>query len=486
MRSRLIYLTLLLLPLAVYGPVVQTEYAKLGDYGQIRSAQSVIESASTTAGSTLVYRALLESSFAIVHDVPMLAGIRLASVLLLGVLAILIWRQLDSSGWPELDGAAVGLLIVLLPSAQICAGWAQCWPRVLGLLFAIAGFAAVETELEAGGLKRVVAMFGGVLIYLVAAMIHPPILMFAMVPMAAVLLFKLRKTGQPLRKNVNWLLLHLLVLTVGTAAGRVLDHMAGGGPLFALADVKAAAIWFLLDGIPNSLALFALRDDFHTGAWYFWPAALLVLAFIYYTFKRELAAGDEAERQKLVISAGVIPGVVLVGMMLSGSPGPAGYRDLFAVSGLVVVLLITCIQSYLRTKVIKRWMHQVILAVLVLVAAAAARTHVSSLITSPQNHEWQLMGSSVAFARYKPDMKVFLVTASVGDRMTVRRYGDEFGTVSSRHAGVLKEMFMAAAMERGWQKATELNVTIGADAPPPGAYDLVVDMRKLREFRQRE
>ncbi len=489
MRQRLLYLAFLILPLAAYLPVMTNEYGKGGDYAMLRAAQAPTVPAaqeSGLSGETVMYRALLDSSYKLSPDVSNLWRVRTLSVLLLGLLGILVWRQLDNSGWPELDAAAVGLLIILLPAAQVMAGWALCWPRVLAVLFTVAGFAAVETELEAGGLKRLVAMLGGVFIYALAAMIRPELTFFACVPLAASLLFKIKKSPAA-QDPKTWLAMHLTVLFVGFAIGRLLEHWASGEALVSLDGAKAATVSFFRDTAPNSLALWALRDDFHTGEWYFWIAVLAVAGCIYGAFNMERALEGDKARFKLMVCMVLLPGIFLAGRLLSGVLTPTGYRDGIPLASLAIVALIAAWRTVRRAKRIKNWMHQAGLAALIAGAVCFARFNVSALIVDPQAVEWDLVKTGVAFVSFKTQLRVHLVTARVEDRTTVRRYGDEFGALSSRRAEVLREMLDAAVSQKYsgvLPKGGGMEVTVGGEPPAPGAYDVLVDMRKLKHWRK--
>ncbi len=489
MRERLLYLAFFVFPLAAYFPALTSEYGKAGDYAMLRAAHgSGVSSAPATGGSgeTVMYQALLDSSFKLAPTVSDLWRVRMLSVLLLALLGILIWRQLDTSGWPEVDAAAVGLLIILLPAAQVLAGWALAWPRVLALLFTVAGFAAVETELEAGGLKRAVAMLGGVFIYALAAMIRPELTFFALVPLGAILLFKIKKS--PSTQNPKtWLTLHARVLAAGFFAGRLLEHWASGDALASLAGAKAAAVWFFRDALPNSLALCALRDDFNTGAWYFWIVAPAVAACVYGAFRLEQELEGEKARFKAAVCMLVLPGLFFAGLMLVGALKPTGYRDAMPLAGLIAVALLAAWRTILRGKRIKAWMHSAGLAAVIGLATFLAQLNVRTLIAEPQTVEWELMKSGVAFVSFKTKLRVHLITARVEDRTTQRRYGDEFGPVSSRQAAVAREMLEIAVSEKYagvLPKGGSLEVTVGGDTPGPGTYDVLVDMRKLKNWRE--
>ena len=203
MRTRICLYILLLLPLLAYWQTIFADYGLREDYGFLREAHEDAGKLVKFTASTgrPLYGALLESSYATAGHVDQLPWMRLVSVLLLTALAVVLWRQLYQSGWNEVEAAAIGLGVALLPSAQFVAGSAACWPQALTLLLAMAGFSAIETEIERGGLKRLVALLGGCMIYTAAGLIYQSNVLFALVPMAAVYL--VRSGREPLG-DLKW------------------------------------------------------------------------------------------------------------------------------------------------------------------------------------------------------------------------------------------------------------------------------------------
>lgn len=483
MRQRLLYLAFAILPLAVYFPVLLNEYGQGADFAMLHLAKSASDAGSAeVVGESVLYRALLDSSFRVVSGVEALWLIRAAAVVLLAVVGILLWRQLDNSGWPAVDAAAAGMLVILLPSAQVIAGWALSWPRALAILFATAGFAAVEAELEAGGLKRAVAMLGGAFIYALATMIRPELVFFGLVPLAGVLLFKIKKT--PSSQSVPvWTSQHLLVLGAGWLGGRLLESWASGEPFVTAAGAKQALTWFFLDALPAAVALFPLLDDHHVGAWYFWPVLLAVGAAIAFAFRVEKTLDGDKVRTKAIMCLVVLPAVFLAAVLLSGDLAPTGYREAYPLAGLIAVALCAGWRTMHRAKRIRHWAHYAGLGGLVALAAVVAHWHVQSLIAGPRAAEWQHLQGKLAAVSFRQPQRVHLVTAGKDDRNTRRVYRDEFGAMASTDEAVLREMFEASMRQRfpgGLPRGAQVELTVSSTEPSPGTYDVLVDMRQVK------
>ncbi|HET7536203.1 MAG TPA: hypothetical protein VFJ90_07105, partial [Candidatus Didemnitutus sp.] len=152
MRTRLCFWVLLLVPLAIYTPAILQDYGLRDDYSHIREAREEpgkLVRFTSSQGRPL-YGALLETSISQISTVDELRWLRLASVALIIGVGMALWRQLDNAGWQEVDAAALGLAVTFLPASQIAAGWAIGWPWPLSILLGIAGYAAVELEIEKG------------------------------------------------------------------------------------------------------------------------------------------------------------------------------------------------------------------------------------------------------------------------------------------------------------------------------------------------
>lgn len=487
-RSRLLFYLLLLTPLLVYWPTIFHDYGWRDDYSYLREAREEPGKilAGTSSHGRPLYGALLETSFEQVGQVESLVWVRLLTVLLLTALALALWQQLLRSGWNEAEAAAIGLGLVLLPAAQVISGWATSWPCVVALLLALAGFSAIETELGFGGLKRIIALIGGALIYALAGLIYPSNAMFAVVPIAAVLLVRSpRDTISPMR----WLVVHLSALFLGLLGSYVLVKLSFASGLFDASpriqfetNPFTKLIWFLGNPLPNSAALIALRDSFGEGATLFWLTALLVLGMIAFAWK--LLPNPGSKRSWLICVAG-LP-FVAHAVSLLAAERVIGYRVLFALSGLVLVLLVFTFRLLRESNRLHRNAEHGILAVLVLLALLAARKNAVTLIAEPQGHEWTIARHAVQRNAFKGATKVYLIRASLADRSTARVFADEFGSLSSSSDWAPREMFKAALYDRFGgllPKGVTVDITVGETPPAPGAFDVVVDFRQLKARR---
>ena len=490
-RTRICFYILLLTPLLVYWQTIFSEYGMRDDYAQMREAREEpgkIVRFSASVGRPL-FGALLESSFAKIDEVENLQWPRLGSVLLLTVLGLALWRQLYQSGWTEIEAAAVGLGVTLLPAAEVTVGWAIGWPWALAVLLSLAGFAAIEAELERGGLKRAVALVGGAMIYGLAGLIYQPDALFALVPMAAVLFVR---SGREPYLDLRWFATHLAALLTGLLGSFFLvKTLFSNGVFHESARMHfetnpfTKLAWFLWEPLPNALALYSLRDNFNTGAVVFWGSVIGVAALIGYGYRENVAKHGDAVKKKWLVCLLFAPFAVHAVSLVAGERS-IGYRVLYGLSGLVLVLVVYTLRSLLEAGRIKPVLHYATLGVMILSAAIAAHQNSYGLIAAPQGHEWEMIRNVVERTDFSKAPKVYVVTPAPEDRSTERMFVDEFGSISSDSDWAPGEMFKAAFYQRYPGKppiGIGYTLKSGREVPAAKAYDLVIDMRKLKEFR---
>lgn len=493
MRTRICFYLLLLTPLIVYWQTAFHDFGIREDYNYLRiSREEPGEMVKLTAShGRPLYGALLETSYAVAGQVENLAWMRLTSILLLTILGLVLWRQLYHSGWGEVEAAAIGLGVALLPAAQFVTSAASCWPQVLTLVLAMAGFSAVETEIERGGLKRVVALLGGCMIYTAAGLIYQSNVLFALVPITAVFLVR---TGREPMSDLKWGAFHLAVMAAGLLLSWLLVQGLFSNGVFEQSDRMALEtnpftklLWFVLHPLPNALALYALADDHYHGVIYYALLALVVLALLVFGFRRSLAAGNALVVRRWKICLFALP-FVAQGISLVAAERAGGYRLLFALSGLVLVLAIFAIRTLIEGR--KKFKPRLVYsgyAVIFLLIAISAQRHSYVLVGEPQGQEWTLMKNAVLRAAFNKPVRAYVITPTAEHRSTDRIYRDEFGALSSRSERVAQEMFKTAVRYRfpdRLPKGGSYAVEAGQTEPEAGAYDIVIDMRRMQTLRQ--
>ncbi|HVT74311.1 MAG TPA: hypothetical protein VHD61_14340 [Lacunisphaera sp.] len=491
-RTRICLYVLLLTPFLVYSQTIFHEYGFRDDYANLREAReepSKIVHRQASQGRPLG-GALVETTFNVVNDVTRLPLMRFLGVALLTLLAIALWRQLFQSGWSEIEAAAIGLGLVLLPAGQVMASWASGWPLVLALLLAVAGFSAIETELERGGLKRVVALLGGCLIYSLAAFIYQANAFFALVPIVAVLLVR---SGRESLTDRKWCAIHLAALGIGVGFSYLVVRMMFNNGVFIESgrlrlepELFTKLVWFFWQPLPDALALYALRDNFNVGAGMFWGAVVVVVAVLAFAWRTGMKAEATLGR-RWALSALAAP-FLAHGFNLFSADRTPGYRTLFPLAGLVLVLVIFGLRSLRTTGHLKLPVYYGALALLVAVAAWTAFQNSVGLIAEPQGNEWELFQNAVNRTSFKAGTKVYCVLARPDDRSTDRSFADEFGAITAGTDEAASEMFKAAMRDRygaKLPKGVSFTFASGLDEPARGAYDLVIDVRKLKTLRAR-
>jgi hypothetical protein len=492
MRTRICLYILLLVPLAVYWQTIFHDYGLREDYAYLRESREEpgqMVKLSASLGRPL-YGALVETTYSATEHVDQLVWMRLATVLLLTVLGLAVWRQLYQSGWNEVESAVIGLGIVLLPSSQFVAGAASSWPQVLTLVLAMAGFSAIETEIERGGLKRVVALLGGCMIYAAAALIYQSNVLFALVPVTAIFLVR---SGREPMTDLKWAAYHIVTLLAGLLfAYLVVQALFSNGVFEESVRMRLETnpftkiLWFFIQPLPNSLALFALADDHYHGVIFYALSLLLVLTLLVLGYRRSKAAGNAVLLRKWKICLFGLPFLAQV-VSLVAAERAGGYRLIFALAALVFVLVMFAIRVLLEGRKIKPRRIYAGYGVVLLAVAFVAHRQSYLLVAEPQGHEWSLMKGAVLRAGFNKPVNAYIITPTPEHRTTDRLYRDEFGHLSSSSERVAQEMFKAAVRDRYQDKLPKggsYTVTAGAAEPAADAHDLVIDMRRLQELRE--
>lgn len=491
MRTWLIAAALLILPALVYWSTVEHEYGFRDDYAHLREVRERPGwlTTLTTSNGRPVYGVVLESSLQRVDEVAELSELRMLSVLLIGVVGVLVWRQLRRSGWSEAQSAAVGAAVVLLPGSQVVIGWAIAWPIALGLVAALVGFALVERGFKGRGLGRAAYVTAGVAAYFVAGLTYQTSALFAVVPLAAVLLARERTA---VRNDAYWVVAHVGLLFLSLVLGYVAMSVVfteGVVPEAARMRIEPhpliKLLWFARNPLPNSIALFALRDALATPL-QFWIAGASVVAVMLAGLL--LGAADRQQRVRWLFVALLLP-FVAHSVSLAASSQAIGYRTLLPLSGVFLVLAAFGYRAVAERLRVPTTAEAGLLAAFVAVCAFLAHRNTLTLIAEPQGREWQLVKAAANRLQLANDARVYLIRPTSPDhRSTERLYADEYGSLTADADWAAKEMFKAAMRERfpgGLPEDTEYVLTTGFGPPPPVGYDVVGDLRELKNLGER-
>jgi hypothetical protein len=489
-RAWLTAAALMALPFVVYWATVSADYGFRDDYAHLREVHErpgwLTEL--TTANGRPVYGAALEASLRGAHDVADLSTLRGISVALLALVGLLLWAHLRRSGWSDLEAATIAAAITVLPGAQIIVGWAIAWPIALGLAAAVAGFALVDRGFAARGWRCAAWLVGGGLFYFIAGLTYQTSALFVVVPLAAVLLRRPRGSGIG---DVGWVVGHIGVLFASMIAGLGIMELAvfSGGVVREAARMQIEPhpliklLWFARNPLPNSFALFAIRDRFATPLW-FWLVlggviAVALLGLLY-------GARERHEKLRWLFVALALP-FVAHSVSLAASSQAIGYRTLLPLSGIALVLFVFGVGSLLAHFGARSLVSAAAFGAFAGVGALAAHSHAFELIAVPQGNEWRLMVAAVNRLPVEEDMRVFIVRPTIIDRSTERIYADEYGSLSADSEWAAEEM-LKAALRRRFPDGIPAGVTVTLDTgivPPAVPYDFVVDLRELRDLGAR-
>src|ERR1700722_6067859 len=452
LRAWLLTAMLFLVPVVTYWPATFHDFGLRDDYSNLREAHEEIGKVVQFCASHArpIYGWLLQSTYGQTGSVQDLQWMRLGASLLLGALSLVSFRGLRALGWPFSPALCFAVLLSLIPSAQVMAGWAVGWPYVATALLAFGAFFTVEGALTVGmsaGAGRAVSQWMvAVGLMVTSALIYQPSALFYVVPLAGALIVQRHRT---LAQCARWAGIHLgfVVGSLGLAYCAMTRLYATG------VFVKSGRVafehhwadkiaWFLKEVMPNALSLFVLNDDHHRDHVLYLGCAAVVGAI--------LLAGAYVEWRRYGRSRGIIWLTALLGLpvfacavSLIASERYATYRTILAMTAVLLCFLVASIRALTESWDARG--RRILAALAVSIAFFTAQHHVYALIAVPQGNEWQLImagAQQVHLDRSRP--RIFAIASNPADKSTATIYHDEFGSLSSNSEWVPKEMFKRA------------------------------------------
>jgi len=492
-RAWLLTAVLFLVPLVTYWPATFHDFGLRDDYSNLRESheepRTVIKFCASHARP--IYGWLLQATYGQTDSVKDLQWMRFAASLLLGAISLVSFRGLRALGWSFSTSLSFAVLLALIPSAQVIAGWAVGWPYAAAALLAFGGFFTVEGALNVGmsaGAGRAVGQWLVALgLMVVSALIYQPSAMFYVVPLAAALIAQRHRT---LTQTARWVGIHLgfVVGTLGLAyCVMTLLYSTGvfvkSGRIAFEHHWGEKIAWFLQETLPNALSVFVLNDNnYRDHALYFGCAALIGAL---------LLAGAYVEWRRYGRTRGIIWLTALLGLpvfacavSLIASEHYATYRTILAMTAVLLCFLVASMRALTESwgPSARRMLATIVMAI----AFFTAQHHVYALIAVPQGNEWQLILSGAKHVRLEgAHPRIFVIASTPADISTATIYHDEFGSLSSNSEWVPKEMFKRAMHDLHPEIAnldSRYDFSSGPKLPPDQRYDVIIDLHRLHQF----
>jgi hypothetical protein len=492
-RTWMLTALLFLIPLVAYWPATFHDYGLRDDYSNLREAHEEVGKVLQFCASHArpIYGWLLQATYGQTTSVQNLHWLRFAAALLLGALSLVSFRGLRAVGWSASTSLCFAVLLILVPSAQVIAGWAIGWPYAASALLAFGGFFTVEGALSVGlraGVGRAVIQWGVALwLMIVSALIYQPSAMFYLVPLAATLIAQRRRN---LLQSARWLAIHLgfTAATLGLAYCTMsllyaMHVFVKSGRIAFESHWGEKIAWFLQEPLPNALSLFVINDNNHRDHALYFACAAIVGAI--------LMAGAVVEWRRHGMQRGIIWLAGLLGLPVAAfavsmlaSERYATYRTILAMTAVLLCFLVASVSALTLHWSINA--RRLTAALAISIAFFTAQHHVYSLIAVPQGNEWQLIvdgAKQVHLGGARP--RIFAIASTPRDISTATIYHDEFGSLSSNSEWVPREMFKRAMhdLHPDVQNLDSLyEFATGPLLPEGQRYDVVIDLHRLRQF----
>ncbi len=476
-----------LLPAVLYWDTIFHRFGFRDDYAVLRESREepgTIMAACAAQGRPL-YGLLMVRSFSRLGGIEELQWLRLGSAGLLGLLAAVLYVILRREKWDRTLAALVAALLTVLPGAQLLVGWAVAWPLTAALLLSLGGYLAsehgavrAERSARIGWWLMAVGCVAG------SALIYQPNSMFYLVPVAAGLWPRRRWAGSA---RLEWLVGHGATVTLGlaVAAAFTLTAFALGWfphvPRMGLeSDLVGKLQWFVAEPLKNAFATIVL--DVESGT----QLAERVSVIVAFLIMAGVAREWQTRGWRHGLWWGLAVAVLLLGSFsvdLLGANRWTNYRTLLPLTGVVLVFLVVAMMSLGGRRVARGSLMALLVA-----GGWFAHRQAYELIAWPQGVELTLLERGAARISPTAHRRVFVVTPAPPAGWNGGSVAAEFGSWSSTFEWAPREMLALILQERRVQPRNSLvpiRCATGHRPPPPGTYDVVIDLRPLHQVRAR-
>jgi hypothetical protein len=484
LRRGVIFAGLLLFPIAVYWNTISYRFGFRDDYSIQREAHEEpgkIMRVCSAMGRPL-YGYLLEETFSRVDRIEDLQRMRLLGALMVGLAAAIFYAVLIMHDWDDATAALLSAVVAVLPGAQVFVSWAIAWPPALALALAIAGYWCAEKSFR---MAMPWARFGWWVVSL--ALVSASLLCYQastllyLAPVAASLFGRLGFWDRELRDRI---IRHAVSLgcSFAIATTIMMKIFASGrapmSPRVALSPhIVQTLDWFVHFPVPNAFAVFVLKGTEPPSVLYLGMAVLISALLI---------GGVVAIWTKCGWRVGLLAAVATLGLpfaahavTLVSTERLVTYRTLIPLTMAILVIATANL-----TRIAGRVTTRVALGALSLAAAWTAYRQPFELIAVPQSYELKLIEEGARRVNPAGGTKVFVITPTLADAPSRMRSGDEFGSLATNSDWVPKEMFIAAVKEV-FGKRVNYSFQSWGSLPKDQQFDVIVDMRRLREFRKK-
>ena len=488
----LVTLFLFVLPTCVYWNTIWAQYGLRDDYGVVRESREEPGAVVRFCGSHArpIYGWLLQMSFKHIDHIRDISWARLGGSAMLGLLAASVCATLVLQyGWSLLTAACVGALLTLVPSAQIVACWGILWAYDVSTLLSLAAFAIAEHSFrqpKASWTKRL-CLFGLASLLVVASALNYQSNSFFYLVFVAIGVVR-RGVWSRASSRVR-LIQHGLLLVGALLMAYALIRLLFAFDLLPMSkriafepDLPGKLVWFAHNSLPNALALLVL-NDFQGRTAPYYQIAVAAMGLLLLT-GGVLVGRRRGWRESVVWFGGLVALLIGAhGINIVASERWPSYRTIHPLVGVVIVFSAAAMEVLGEAiPFLKRSRHALGL-VLVVVAAFLARRQTYELITLPQNKEYRLVEQESKKLDPARDQKVYVITPTPALAPVRLAYSDEFGSLSTDSDWVPKEILKLIFYEKypTLPPCRSLDHMVsGEQPPPPGLYDVVLDLRGLR------